>query len=145
MRNFVAAMLIGGAMLAAPSAQAQTNSARYVGTWAFQTNAYGQDQGAARALSGSAVIRRSGGGYDVRLVAHEIEIGPDGSGTILSAVRERCRGALEGAQLTITCELAEEVPNYQPDNFVLQAGEDGQLVGVMSSVTSGEVVFTRVN
>lgn len=145
MRNIVAAILVAGTMIAAPAAQAQSSSGRFAGTWAFQTTAYGQDMGVARALSGSAIISRSGSGYDIRLAAHEIEVGADGAGAILSAVRERCRGDVQGAQMTITCTLVNETSNYQPDNFVVQAGEDGQLVGILTSVASSEVVFTRVN
>jgi len=36
------------------------------------------------------------------------------------------------------------VQGYEPDNFVLQVGETDQLVGVLRSQASPQVMFSRV-
>lgn len=144
MRKMIAAAAALALIAIAPAAQAQ--SIALTGTWAFQTEGYGLGGGdqALAALSGVAVIQRSGNGYTIRLLAHELGVDAEGS-SVMSAVQQTCRGDLDGGQFTITCSLGADAPaGYQPDNFLLQETATGQLEGVLNSISSGRVIFTRL-
>lgn len=142
MRGF----LIAAAAMAAcsaPVASAQTGDA-FAGTWAFQTASYGNEQ-VGGIMSGAAVITREAPNrYAVRLIANERLVNRDtGQGAFLTA-RQNCTGANDDGQFTITCQMAEPLEGYEPDTFVLQAGETDQLVGVQRSQTSPQVTFSRM-
>jgi hypothetical protein len=83
--------------------------------------------------------------YDIRLVANERIIDRASGQSQLLTARQTCTGESDGAQLTITCQMAEPLEGYQPDNFLLQQGEADQLVGVLDSAASSQVTFTRVH
>ncbi|MGE0046255.1 MAG: hypothetical protein AB7H66_16800 [Hyphomonadaceae bacterium] len=137
---FVSAALV--AFAAAP-ARAQSGDS-FEGTWAFQTASYGSEQVGA-IMSGAAVITRAGGNrYDIRLVSNERLVNRDSGQQAFLTARQTCTGDRDGGQFTITCQLAEAVEGYQPDNFVLQQGEANQLVGVLSSSASPQVTFSRL-
>ncbi|MEZ6023235.1 MAG: hypothetical protein R3C16_07470 [Hyphomonadaceae bacterium] len=139
---FAAAALM--ACAAAPAASAQNGDA-FTGTWAFQTNDYGNAQYVV-AMSGVAVVTPSAPGrYDIRLIANEI-IGERSTGrTQLITAREACTGEVDGEVFNIACQMAEPLEGYEPDNFILQSGEESdQMVGVLSSAASGQVTFTRM-
>ncbi|MFN3463392.1 MAG: hypothetical protein ACK4X1_04880 [Terricaulis sp.] len=140
MRGFLIAAM---ALAAAPLAQAQTGDA-FEGTWAFQTQSYGTEQVGA-IMSGAAVITREAPNrYAIRLLANERLVNRDtGQGAFLTA-RQTCTGVNDDGQFTITCQMAEPLEGYQPDNFVLQAGEADQLVGVLNSNASSQVTFSRL-
>jgi hypothetical protein len=141
MRGWITGTLAALAVMAAP-ASAQSGDA-HVGTWAFQTEPYGNEQFSV-IMSGVAIVsppRR--GRYDIRLVANELIVAVNGQSQMLTA-RQTCTGESSGGQFNISCQLAEPLEGYQPDNFVLQAGERDQMVGVLSSATSSQVTFTRV-
>ncbi len=140
------AFLIAAATLAAclaPSASAQSGVA-FEGTWAFQTTSYGTEQVGA-IMSGAAVITRAGADrYTIRLISNERLVNRDtGQGAFLTA-RQNCTGQNDGGQFTISCQMAEPLEGYEPDNFVVQQGEADQLVGVLSSNTSSQVTFSRM-
>ena len=141
MRAFLIAAAV--AALAAPMASAQTGDA-FEGTWAFQTESYGTEQVGA-IMSGAAVItREAANNYRVRLISNERLVNRDsGQGAFLTA-RQNCTGVNDSGQFTISCQMAEALEGYEPDNFVLQAGEADQLVGVLSSQTSSQVTFSRM-
>lgn len=120
----------------AGGAQAQSSS-ELVGTWAFRTDNYGP--GGVLALSGAVTIRRSGSGYDVRMVAHEM--GSDGD---LTTAHENCRGAARGGAFTITCTVADNLPNYSPDNFTLHVTGPGEMEGMLESFSHAPAHFSRV-
>jgi hypothetical protein len=140
------AFLIAAAalMACAAPASAQTRDA-FEGTWAFQTTSYGTEQIGA-IMSGAAVITRaSADRYTIRLISNERLVNRDtGQGAFLTA-RQNCTGENADGQFTISCQMAEAVDGYEPDNFVLQAGEANQLVGVLSSNTSSQVTFSRLH
>jgi hypothetical protein len=133
----------GFALIAAcsPSARAQVD-ATLEGTWAFQTEPYPASSGTIALMSGVAVMRAESSGYAIQLLANELVT--QGAQSVVITARETCRGEMQGAQFTITCEMAEPLEGYQPDTFVLQTGEPNQLVGVLASASSGQVTFTRV-
>lgn len=139
------AMLIGAfaAMLAlaAPAPAEAQRGDQFVGTWSFQTQTL--DPEITHVLSGTAIITRQGRGYNIRLVANDYA-GIPGEGERVTTAHQRCRGEVDQSQLTITCELMEEMENYSPDNFVLQVAEPGVMTGVLVSASSAQVVFTRV-
>lgn len=140
MRGFLIAAM---ALAAAPMAHAQTGDA-FEGTWAFQTQSYGTEQVGA-IMSGAAVITREAPNrYAIRLLANERLVNRDtGQGAFLTA-RQTCTGVNDDGQFTITCQMAEPLEGYAPDNFVLQAGEADQLVGVLNSNNSSQVTFSRM-
>jgi hypothetical protein len=76
-------------------------------------------------------------------VSNELIVAQNGQSQMVTA-RQRCAGEASGGQFTIRCEMAEPLDGYEPDNFVLQAGERDQMVGVLSSAASSQVTFTRV-
>jgi hypothetical protein len=140
------AFLIAAAALAAcsaPAASAQSGDA-FEGTWAFQTQSYGTEQVGA-IMSGAAVItQQAPNRYAIRLISNERLVNRDtGQGAFLTA-RQNCTGENDGGQFTISCQMAEPLEGYEPDNFVLQQGETDQLVGVLSSNTSSQVTFSRM-
>lgn len=140
MRGILVAAL---ALMAAPMAHAQSNDA-FEGTWAFQTASYGTEQVGA-IMSGAAVItRQAANRYTIRLISNERLVNRDtGQGAFLTA-RQNCTGVNDEGQFTISCQMAEPLEGYEPDNFVLQAGETDQLVGVLSSNNSSQVTFSRM-
>ena len=140
MRGFLIAAM---ALAAAPVAHAQTSDA-FEGTWTFQTASYGNEQ-VGGIMSGAAVITREAPNrYAVRLIANERLVNRDtGQGAFLTA-RQNCTGENADGQFTITCQMAEPLEGYEPDTFVLQAGEADQLVGVQRSQTSPQVTFSRM-
>ncbi|MGE0740924.1 MAG: hypothetical protein AB7O98_06235 [Hyphomonadaceae bacterium] len=141
MRMIVCAALAALAMAATP-AIAQDDP--YAGTWAFQTSTYGDDQFGV-IMSGAAIITPAAPGrYDIRLVANElIHAHETGQSQMLTA-HQTCTGETDGAQFSISCQLAEPLDGYEPDNFAVQPGRTGELIGVLSSAASAQVTFTRV-
>lgn len=140
MRTIVMAMAL--ALSAATPAAAQTSDLS--GTWAFQTEPYGDDQ-VAVAMSGVAVItavapRR----YDVRLLAQELLVYARNRTQLITA-RQNCTGDVDDGQISISCELSEPVEGYAPDNFVLQQSGDGELSGVLTSASTAQVTFSRLD
>lgn len=117
----------------------------YTGTWAFQTEPYGNDQFGV-VMSGVAIMRSAGANrYTLQVVTNELIIERQTSQSRLLTARQNCTGQKDDAQFTVTCAMAEPLEGYEPDNFVLQAGENAdQLVGALSSATSSTVTFTRV-
>ena len=112
------------------------------GVWAFQTLPYGAGP-VAGAMSGAAVFTAEGEGYAVSLVSNEVILRGGGGPSQLVTARQTCRARRSGAQIEITCEMAEPLEGYTPDEFVLQAGAADQLVGVLVS-TDGQATFTRL-
>lgn len=147
-----AMMLAAFAALAACTAAAPTGAEAqaadpFSGTWAFQTQPYGNEQ-AGVIMSGAAIITHTrGDDYSVRLTANELIIlRATGESRMITAY-QACQGKRSAAVLNITCEMAEPMEGYQPDNFILQTGEgeqDGQLVGALDSAASTQVTFSRV-
>jgi hypothetical protein len=139
----IAAALVAAACGAPAPAGAQSGDA-YAGTWAFQTEPYTAASGAVAAvMSGVAIISANGGeGYAIRLLSHEYVT--QGAQSVMLTARQTCRGEVQGAQFNISCEMAEPLEGYTPDNFVLQAGEADQLLGVLASGASAQVTFSRV-
>jgi hypothetical protein len=143
MRGFLIAAAALVAFAASP-AKAQSSDP-FEGTWAFQTASYGDEQIGA-IMSGAAVItRQSGDRYAVRLIANERLVQRETGQSMFLVARQNCTGENDGGQFTITCQLAEAVEGYEPDNFVLQQGEANQLVGVLRSNASPQVTFSRLN
>lgn len=141
-------MLAAAIALSACSATTQANAQAgdHAGTWAFQTELYGSSQVGAY-MSGVAVMTASAPGrYDMRLMANERLVNRLSGETRLLVAHETCTGEQSGAQFTITCQLAEPLEGYEPDNFVLQQGEEpGQLVGVLDSANDPQVTFTKMH
>lgn len=129
--------------LAAPAASAQTRDA-FEGTWAFQTESYGTENVGA-IMSGAAVITREAANrYAIRLISNERLVNRDtGQGAFLTA-RQNCTGTNDDGQLTIACQMAEPLEGYEPDTFVVQAGEADQLVGVLQANNTSQVTFSRM-
>lgn len=142
MRAFLIASAALMAFATAP-ASAQSNDP-YVGTWAFQTASYGNEQ-VGGIMSGAAVITREGRDrYSIRLLSNERLVNRETSQGAFLTARQTCSGVNDGGQFTITCQMAEPLEGYQPDNFVLQRGEADQLVGVLQSNNSSQVTFSRL-
>ena len=140
------AFLIAAAALvacSAPAASAQSRDA-FEGTWAFQTASYGNEQ-VGGIMSGAAVITRAGADrYTIRLISNERLVNRDTAQAAFLTARQNCTGQNHGGQFTISCQMAEPLEGYEPDNFVVQQGEADQLVGVLSSNTSSQVTFSRL-
>lgn len=129
-------------LLAATPVAAQTSDLS--GTWAFQTQPYG-DQQFGVVMSGVAIATPAARGrYDVRLLANELIMERATGRSQVITARQTCTAEDADGQVNITCQMAEPLEGYQPDNFVLQRGDADQLVGVLSSTASGQVTFTRV-
>ncbi|MEZ5972833.1 MAG: hypothetical protein R3C31_13575 [Hyphomonadaceae bacterium] len=142
MRGFLVAALTLAAC-SAPVAQAQSGDA-FEGTWAFQTASYGNEQ-VGGIMSGAAVITREAPDrYAIRLLANERLVNRDTGQSAFLTARQTCTGENDGGQFTITCQMAEPLEGYEPDTFVLQAGEADQLLGVLSSNNSSQVTFSRM-
>jgi hypothetical protein len=142
MRVLTCALAVALALSVMP-ATAQT-SGSHAGTWAFQTEPYGSDQFAV-VMSGAATFTAvAPDRYDIRLIANELIIERVTGRTQLVTARQTCTGEADGAQLTISCEMAEPLEGYAPDNFILQQGDADQLIGVLSSNASSQVTFTRM-
>jgi hypothetical protein len=143
MRTTILAAFALAAVCAAAPAHAQANDP-FAGTWGFQTEDYGTDDYNA-AMSGVAVITpASGNRYSIKLLAQEmVTLSADNQSRLLVA-RENCTGVNENGQLTVTCELAEPVDNYQPDAFEIQAVDRDHLGGVLTASANASVNFNRV-
>ncbi|MCX7358962.1 MAG: hypothetical protein NT015_12580 [Alphaproteobacteria bacterium] len=142
MRGFLIAAVTLAAC-SAPVAHAQSGDA-FEGTWAFQTASYGTEQVGA-IMSGAAVITREAPNrYAVRLIANERLVNRDTGQSAFLTARQNCTGENADGQFTISCQMAEPLEGYEPDTFVLQAGETDQLVGVQQSQTSPQVTFSRM-
>jgi hypothetical protein len=140
MRGLVLALLLWAA---AGGAQAQSSES-IDGTWAFQTELYGNGEFGA-VMSGTAVITLAGQNrYDIRLISNELIIQRQTGRSQLVTARQTCSGDSESGQFNITCQMAEPLDGYEPDNFVLQQGERDHLVGVLASAASSQVTFTRM-
>ncbi len=142
---FAAFAALAACSTATPTAQAQNGDA-FAGTWAFQSEPYGNEQFGV-IMSGAMVATHTrGDAYAVRLTANELIISrADGQSRMLTA-HQTCEGRREAAVFNITCTLAEAPDGYQPDNFLLQPGEgeqQGQLVGAMTG-NGTQVTFSRV-
>lgn len=143
MRAMVFAAFAALAM-AAP-AQAQSNDP-FAGTWAFQSQPYGNEQFGVIMSGAMTATRERGDAYAVRLTANELIIARgDGQSRMLTA-HQICRGERSGEVFNITCQITEAPEGYQPDNFILQRGEgeqESQLVGAMTG-NGAQVTFSRV-
>jgi len=130
-------------LLTVAPASAQRGDA-FEGTWAFQTASYGNEQ-VGGIMSGAAVITREGPNrYAIRLISNERLVNRETSQAAFLTARQNCTGQNDDGQFTISCQMAEPLEGYQPDNFVLQQGEADQLVGVLSSNASSQVTFSRL-
>ena len=144
MRFGLTSALLGAMIVAAPAAaMAQTD--QFAGTWAFQTENYGNAT-TVTTLAGAAIISpKSGDKYDVQLVAFEAWSKP-GAPADISNARENCDGTLSGQQLTVKCTVTDVVnsKNYKPDDFVLTVVDADHLSGPMNSYSTSTAKFTRV-
>ena len=96
-------------------------------------------------MSGAAVITRAGRDrYTIRLLSNERLVNRETSQGAFLTARQTCTGVNDEGQFTITCQMAEPLEGYEPDNFVLQRGEADQLVGVLQSNNSSQVTFSRL-
>ncbi|UPT64337.1 MAG: hypothetical protein M0D54_07325 [Hyphomonadaceae bacterium JAD_PAG50586_4] len=143
MRAIMAAAAFGLMSAMAAPALAQSGD-DYSGTWAFQTEPYGDEQFGVL-MSGAAIVQSSGRNrYQIQLLSNEIIIERQTARSSLVSARQNCTGVVEDGQINIDCELAEPVEGYQPDNFVLQRSSPTQLQGVLASAASAQVTFNRV-
>jgi hypothetical protein len=129
--------ILSFAALAAPAAAQQGGVA---GTWAFQSEPYG-DQQFAVSMSGAAIVRESRGRLSIRLVANELIVDRASNRSRVITAYQTCTGAREGAQITIACAMAEPLEGYTPDSFLLQQNE-AALAGVLNG--GPQVTFSRV-
>ncbi len=142
MRGILVAAAALSLLTIAP-ASAQRSDA-FEGTWAFQTASYGNEQ-VGGIMSGVAVITRDAPNrYAIRLISNERLVNRDTAQAAFLTARQNCTGQNDDGQFTISCQMAEPLEGYEPDNFVLQQGEADQLVGVLSSNTSSQVTFSRL-
>ena len=143
MRAMMTAAALAALTMATPASAQQTSDLS--GTWSFQTASYGNEQFGV-IMSGAAVfIATTAGRYTVRLIANERIVQRETSQFRLLVARQNCVAEDEGGQIAITCNLIDTVEGYEPDNFVLQAGENAdELVGALSSGSSPQVTFTRL-
>lgn len=144
MRGFLIAA-VALAALAAPAASAQSVRAPLEGTWTFQTASYG-DERVGAIMSGAAIfLWTAENRYDITLVSNERLVNRDTGESVFLTARQTCVGVDDNGQLTITCQMAEPLEGYVPDNFVLQTGENRQLVGVLQSQASPQVTFSKLD
>jgi len=142
MRMKIAAAMAALTLIAAP-ASAQTSDA-FAGTWAFQTSPYGSDQFGV-VMSGVMVATPAAPNrYDIRLMAQELIIQRATGQSQTIVARQNCTGENSDGQFTISCQMAEPIEGYEPDNFLLQPGESDQLVGVLQSNINAQATFTRM-
>jgi len=138
------AWIMAAALALAAPAPATAQTQDFAGTWAFQTEPYGDEQFGV-IMSGAAIISRAARGrYDIRLVANELIIDRASGQSQMVTAQQRCVGEAAGAQFNITCQLAAPLEGYEPDNFVLQQSDADALVGVLNSAANSEVTFTRL-
>lgn len=143
MRTLIVGALAALSLTAAPAA-AQAGNA-YAGTWAFQTEDYGNEDYSV-IMSGVAVVTPAStpNRYRVQVLAQESIVQNETGDSRLLVARENCHGETANGQLSIECELAEPLQGYEPDTFLLQTGEADRMVGVMSSATNAQVTFDRM-
>ena len=138
--SIAAALMLSAACTGQAGAQVDGT---FQGTWALQSEPYSAGAGTVAIMSGVAVMRPESSGYAIQLLINELVT--QGAQSVTITARETCRGAMDGAQFNITCEMAEPLEGYAPDTFVLQAGENAdQLVGALVSSSSSQVTFTRL-
>jgi hypothetical protein len=140
---WASAAIVAATLLCAAPARAQAGDA-FAGTWGFQSDDYGNDDYGA-AMSGVAIITAAATAhhYNVKLLAQEvISQRADGQSHLLVA-RENCTGADESGQLTVSCQLAEPLQNYQPDSFAIEAVDHDHLGGALTSSGGVSVNFNR--
>lgn len=143
MRTLIVGALAALSLTAAPAA-AQAGNA-YAGTWAFQTEDYGNEDYSV-IMSGVAVVTPAStpNRYRVQVLAQESIVQNETGDSRLLVARENCHGETANGQLSIECEMAEPLQGYEPDTFLLQTGEADRMVGVMSSATNAQVTFDRM-
>jgi hypothetical protein len=143
--SFAAFATLAACTAAAPNADAQSGDP-YAGTWAFQSQPYGNEQFGV-IMSGAMVATHTRGEtYAVRLTANELIVSREGGQSRMLTAQQTCEGMRTGEVFNITCTLTEAPDGYQPDNFILQRGEgeqEGQLVGAMTG-NGTQVTFSRV-
>lgn len=125
----------------APAAHAQ--GASLEGTWAFQSQSYGNEQIGA-VMSGVAVMTASAPSrYDVRLISNELIVNRDTGQSRLLTARQTCTAEEADGQIAIDCQMAEPLEGYTPDTFLLQRAEEvDHLGGVLNA--GPEVGFSRL-
>jgi hypothetical protein len=138
-------MMLVAALFALAAAPASAQNMDFAGVWAFQTTPYGTQQ-VGGYMSGVAVMTQAAPNrYDIRLMANERLVSRTTGENTLLVAHQTCTGEQDGAQFSIACQLSEAIEGYEPDNFVLQQGEDtNQLVGVLASAADAQVTFTRM-
>ena len=109
---------------AAPTGARAEPATPSTGTWAFQSEDYGNERlgaamsGVARDYAADAptatTIKPAG--------ARSAQSTRETDDSRLLIARQNCTGENADGQLTITCQMAEPLEGYQPDTFVLQAG-----------------------
>jgi hypothetical protein len=115
------------------------------GTWAFQTNSYGNEEFGVIMSGAANFTATTAGRYTVQLIANELIVQRESSASQMLTARQNCVAEDADGQLTITCQLSEAVEGYEPDNFLLQAGTSpDELVGALTSGSSPQVTFTRL-
>ena len=138
------AMMIAAALVLVSAAPAGAQTGDLSGTWAFQTQSYGSEQVGA-VMSGAAVFTANAPNrYDIRLLTNELLVNRETGQSRLLTARQNCTGTNDDGQFFIACQMAEPLEGYEPDNFILQAGETDQLVGALNSATSAQATFTRM-
>jgi hypothetical protein len=143
MRTFLVALAVMTAALSAPASAQTANDLS--GTWAFQTATYGNEQFGV-IMSGAAVFTATAPNrYDVRLISNERIVQRDTAQYRMLTARQSCTAENADGQITMTCQLSQPLEGYEPDNFLLQAGESAdELVGVLNSAATPEVTFSRL-
>jgi hypothetical protein len=111
------------------------------GTYAFQTDTYGNEQFSV-SMSGAANVTESRGRLTIRLTANEMIVERASKRSQIITAHQNCTGERDGAQISIQCEMAEPLEGYTPDAFVLQPGQNGQWAGVINGDT--QVMFAPV-
>ena len=135
-------LLIAAALLGLASATpALAQSASMDGVYAFQTEPYGDEQFAV-SMSGAAMVRGGRGNLAIRITANEMIVERASKRSRIITAHQNCRGERDGAQISVTCELAEPLEGYTPDTFLLQPGENGQWAGVINGAS--QVTFAPV-
>jgi hypothetical protein len=143
-RILAIAALMAAAWVSAAPARAQGDDA-FAGTWGFQSEDYGNDDYGA-AMSGVVVITPAAPAnhYSIKLLAQEVISQREDGQSHLLVARENCSGENTNGQLSVTCQMAEPVDNYQPDALVIQAVDHDHLGGVLTTSSGASVNFNRV-
>ena len=139
MRKLIIAVAALGLMGVAP-ALAQSTSMD--GVYAFQTEPYGNEQFAV-SMSGAAIARGGRGNLSIRITANEMIVERASKRSRLITAHQNCTGVRDGAQISVTCEMAEPLEGYTPDAFLLQPGENGQWAGVINGTSQVTFVPAR--